>query len=101
MQLHFNSLSKGGEEMATRKKKTVTNRKDTGGIAGKVATGAATIALAAGTVAAGAALADKRTRNKLTKGARNAMQRVGGMVSEGQERVQAVQHQVTGRKKRK
>lgn len=64
----------------------------------KVALGATGVALAAGAVAAGVTLArSKKARTTLKRGVRRTIkgiERVRGVLEEGQERYQAIQHRI-------
>lgn len=67
------------------------------GVGKKIALGATGVALAAGAVVAGVALSDKKNRTKIKKGVKVAAKRIrkiGHVIDEGRERVQAIQHRI-------
>lgn len=78
-------------------KKKKTEHKFKENLAPKIAVGAAAVSVAAGVVAAGAALVDEETRDRIGKGATKMMGNLKDVASEFQDSTgyQAVAHQVT------
>lgn len=64
----------------------------------KVAIGATGLALATGAVVAGVALTNKKTRTRLTRGAKKTFGRVQQTIGDAAERYQTYQHKIGGMK---
>ena len=76
---------------------TVSRPKKNSNMAGKIALGATGVAVAAGVVAAGAALADKKNRDSLVKGASKALGMMQDMATTTTDEMKDQYHMVEQR----